>query len=110
MIVYFRLNPVPLCAEMRQMYRAILVAPEDRQYQHIFWRFNADEPVMEYELKRLTFGFATANNIAPKCIKTLALSEKDKYPKASIALLEGVYIADIVSSGASIEAVCQLRE
>uniref|UniRef100_A0A8D8WD99 Integrase zinc-binding domain-containing protein n=1 Tax=Cacopsylla melanoneura TaxID=428564 RepID=A0A8D8WD99_9HEMI len=109
-ILLFRLHAVALCADIRQMYRAIIIHPDDRQFQHIFWRFNKDEPVQEWELKRLTFGFTPASYLAQKCLHTLAITEKEKFPTACQALLNSCYVDDIVTGAESVEAAQQLRQ
>ncbi|KAI5727292.1 hypothetical protein M8J77_000310 [Diaphorina citri] len=108
-ILRFRLHAVALCTDIRQMYRCVILHPDDRKYQHIFWRFNKSEPVQEWELKRLTFGFTPASYIAQKCLQILAESEKEKFPTASQVLLDGCYVDDIVTGAATPEEAIELR-
>ncbi|KAL1448332.1 hypothetical protein WDU94_014009 [Cyamophila willieti] len=109
-LLLFRMNAVAICGDIRQMYRAVLIHPEDRRYQHIFWRFSQDEPVQEWELKRLTFGFAPASYLAQKCLRTLAVTEKDKYPAACQALFDSCYVDDIVTGAATPQEALELCE
>lgn len=97
-ILQFRLRAVALCCDIRQMYRAIIIHPDDRQFQHIFWRFDSDQPVTEWELKRLTFGFTPASYIAQKCLYVLAASHEDIYPDAADVINKCCYVDDIVCS------------
>uniref|UniRef100_A0A8D9BBX1 Integrase catalytic domain-containing protein n=1 Tax=Cacopsylla melanoneura TaxID=428564 RepID=A0A8D9BBX1_9HEMI len=109
-LLSFCMNKVAVCGDIRQMYRAVLIHPDDRRYQHIFWRFSKNEPVEELELKRLTFGFAPASYLAQKCLRTLATYEKDKYPAACQALMDSCYVDDIVTGAATPQEARELCE
>jgi len=45
-----------LMADIKQMYRQILVRPEDRDYSRILWRFSSTSPLDEYRLCTVTYG------------------------------------------------------
>ncbi|GFX14767.1 integrase catalytic domain-containing protein [Trichonephila clavipes] len=59
------------------MYRQILVADEDQKYQQILWRNNSSENIRTYKLKTVTYGLASASFLATRCIKQIALDDKD---------------------------------
>ncbi|KAI5714537.1 uncharacterized protein LOC103515252 [Diaphorina citri] len=109
-IIQYRLQPVALCADIRQMYRCIILHPSDRQYQHIFWRFDRNQPIQEWELKRLTFGFTPASYLAQRCLHELAETKKNQFPEACKVLTECCYVDDIVCSVPTISAAKQLRQ
>ncbi|KAL1448580.1 hypothetical protein WDU94_012305, partial [Cyamophila willieti] len=109
-ILLYRLQAVALCADIRQMYRCILLHPNDCQYQHIFWRFEPDHCIQEWELKRLTFGFTPASYLAQRCLRVLAESEMERFPEACKVLMNCCYVDDIVCSVPSVNAAKQLRQ
>uniref|UniRef100_A0A8D8YNP1 Integrase catalytic domain-containing protein n=1 Tax=Cacopsylla melanoneura TaxID=428564 RepID=A0A8D8YNP1_9HEMI len=109
-LVLFRLNPVALCCDIQAMYRCILLAPEDRIYQHILWRNDKSDDLIEYELKTVTFGLGPSPFLAQRVIKQLAIDEKEKYPCASQVLLESIYVDDIVTGSDSISSARFLRD
>ncbi|GFV57120.1 integrase catalytic domain-containing protein [Trichonephila clavipes] len=78
------------------MYRQILVADEDQKYQQILWRNNSNENIRTYKLKTVTYGLASASFLATRCIKQIALDDKDN-PNLSRVLQEDIYMDDLLS-------------
>ncbi|GFX76769.1 uncharacterized protein TNCV_1952101 [Trichonephila clavipes] len=78
------------------MYRQILVADEDQKYQQILWRNNSNENIHTYKLKTVTYGLASASFLATRCIKQIALDDKDN-PNLSRVLQEDIYMDDLLS-------------
>ncbi|GFW09369.1 uncharacterized protein TNCV_2066271 [Trichonephila clavipes] len=78
------------------MYRQILVADEDQKYQQILWRNNSNENIRTYKLKTVTYGLASASFLATRCIKRIALDDKDN-PNLSRVLQEDIYMDDLLS-------------
>ncbi|GFX32169.1 uncharacterized protein TNCV_3327421 [Trichonephila clavipes] len=73
------------------MYRQILVAEEDQKYQQILLRNNSNENIRTYKLKTVTYSLASASFLATRCIKQIALDDKDN-PNLSRVLQEDIYI------------------
>ncbi|KAI5717607.1 hypothetical protein M8J77_008525 [Diaphorina citri] len=109
-ILTFRGHRVVVCADIRQMYRQILVRPEDRKYQHIFWRRDGDASVNEYELATVTYGVTPSAFQAQRVLKQLVQDEGGPYPLASSAVLNETYIDDILSGGEDVTQALQLKE
>ncbi|GFW00273.1 uncharacterized protein TNCV_4354701 [Trichonephila clavipes] len=78
------------------MYRQILVAKKDQEYQQILWRNNSNEDIRTYKLKTVTYGLASASFLATRCIKQIALDNKDN-PSLSRVLQEDIYIDDLLT-------------
>ncbi|GFU86320.1 integrase catalytic domain-containing protein [Trichonephila clavipes] len=78
------------------MYRQILVADEDQKYQQILWRNNSSENIRTYKLKTVTYGLASASFLTTRCIKQIALDDKDN-PNLSRVLQEDIYMDDLLS-------------
>lgn len=110
-ILNFRSHRVVVCADIRQMYRQILIRPEDRKYQHIFWRSDGyGNEVKEYELTTVTYGVTSSAFQAQRVLKQLVCDEGSSYPLASNAVLNHTYIDDILSGGEDINQALQLKE
>ena len=61
-LLNFRLFSVVFTADIRQMYRQILVAPEYRDFQRILWWFSST--VTEYQLNTVTYGVSSSPYLA----------------------------------------------
>lgn len=110
LLLGFRLHPIVFTCDIQAMYRNILVAPEDRQYQHILWRPDSSQPLLEYELKTVTFGLPPSPFLALRVIKQLALDEQHNFPRASKILLESTYVDDLLGGENDISLAIQLRD
>ncbi|XP_044741885.1 uncharacterized protein LOC123302859 [Chrysoperla carnea] len=99
----FRFNAIALCSDIRQMYRQILVRPEDRTYQHIFYRPSTESDVVEFELNTVTYGLVPSAFLAQRCLKQLVIDEGNHYPLASQAFLHNTYVDDIITGASSPE-------
>lgn len=113
-LLKFRLFPIALTGDIKQMYRQILVHPMDRKYQHILWRSSPAHPMEEYELNTVTYGLRSSPYLAQRVLKALTKDEGDKFPQASQLLLNNTYMDDIVGGAMSEEEVSivynQLKE
>ena len=105
----FRTYPVALCADVRQMYRQILVHPDDRAYQHIFWRPEPSSPIVEYELNTVTYGLTSSAFQAQRVLQQLVTDDGAQLPLAARALTCNVYIDDIVSGANDLDEALALR-
>ncbi|XP_044760801.1 uncharacterized protein LOC123318251 [Coccinella septempunctata] len=95
-VTQFRLFPIAVTCDIKQMYRAIWLHPEDCEYQHIFWRFSFDDPIMEWELRTVTFGISSSPFLAQRTVKQLILDEGAKFPLAAQILESSRFMDDIL--------------
>ncbi|EFA10863.1 hypothetical protein TcasGA2_TC001684 [Tribolium castaneum] len=75
-LLKFRLYPVVFTADIRQMYRQILVSPVDRQFQRIVWRFLTDDALQEFVLNTVTYGTPSAPFLAIHILLQLTKDEQ----------------------------------
>ncbi|KAI5727702.1 hypothetical protein M8J77_005854 [Diaphorina citri] len=109
-VLSFRSHCVVVCADIRQMYRQILLHPDDRKFQHIFWRNPDTNEVAEYELTTVTYGISPSAYQAQRVLQQLVHDEGESFPLASRAILNETYIDDIVSGAATQEEALQLQQ
>ncbi|XP_044005877.1 uncharacterized protein LOC122850886 [Aphidius gifuensis] len=81
--------------DIRQMFRQIIIHPDDQKYQRIFCRHTLDSPVQEYELTTVTYGTKPAPFLALATLKQLELEEGDRFPLVKSAISQGSYMDDI---------------
>lgn len=65
-----------MLADIKEMYRQILVHPKDRELQKILWRTGGGDPVKEYQLNTVTYGLSCAPYLAIRTLQQLALDEE----------------------------------
>ncbi|XP_071577990.1 uncharacterized protein [Temnothorax nylanderi] len=99
-----------LATDMEKMYRQILVDPEDRDLQRIFWRYKIEDEILEYLLNTVTYGLTCAPFLAMRSVKQLAEDEKERFPLAAIALLVDRYMDDVLSGANILEKALALRQ
>ncbi|XP_058446413.1 uncharacterized protein LOC131427338 [Malaya genurostris] len=109
-IMRSRTHPVMLIADIKQMYRQVLVDEQDTSLQRIVWRVSPDSPMETYELKTVTYGTASAPYLATRVLQQLADDEHNNYPKAAEVLRKDFYVDDLFSGGGNIEETIEIRK
>ncbi|KAL0830739.1 hypothetical protein ABMA28_002867 [Loxostege sticticalis] len=95
-LLHFREHEIVIMADVRQMYRQILISPEHREYQRILWRPSPRDDVREYRLNTVTYGVASSPYLACRTLRQLADDEGDAFPLAKQIVLSDVYVDDVV--------------
>lgn len=85
-----------MTSDITKMFRQILVAPEDRDLQRIWWRPTPEQPVVPYRLNTVTYGTACAPYLANRVLLQLAQDEGRSFPLAAPVLESSVYVDDIL--------------
>lgn len=101
-----RLDPILICADVSKMYRQILIDPAQRCHQCIIWR-RQDGSLVTFELNTVTYGTASASFNAVRCLVELARLHPE-FKLAAKAVLNSMYIDDIVSGASSVKEGKQL--
>jgi hypothetical protein len=94
-LLKFRLHRVVFTADIRQMYRQILISPKDRDFQRIIWRSSPDDALEEYVLNTVTYGITSAPFLAIRTLLQLADDEQGRFPGAAEILRTDVYTRPI---------------
>lgn len=98
-IMRSRTHPIMLIADIKQMYRQILVDERDTPYQRIVWRQSPEHPLETYELKTVTYGTASAPFLATRVLQQLADDEQHDFPQAANVLRKDFYVDDLITGG-----------
>lgn len=96
-------------ADIKQMYRQILIDPQHTSYQKILWRFSPDTPIEQYVLNTVTYGVSSAAFLAIRTLLQLAEDEQKPFPHAAQVLRTDVYMDDIVTRCSSINVAISLQ-
>jgi hypothetical protein len=67
----FRLHRIVMSSDVVKMYRQVWEHPEDMCLQRILWRKTPDQPITTYELNTATYGTASVQFLASRCLQQL---------------------------------------
>ena len=93
-LIRFRRHPYVITTDISKMYRAVGLAPEDRDYHRFLWRDEATDQVVDYRMTRVTFGIASAAFLATNSVMCLAKENESELPLAAKAVKESFYVDD----------------
>lgn len=108
-LLNFRLHNVVLTADIKKMYRQILIAPKHQDYQRIFWRFKPSDPIAEFKLCTVTYGVSSSPYLALRTLLQLAEEEKNNFPLAANVLISDTYVDDIITGCSNIDQAVALQ-
>lgn len=108
-LLNFRSHTYVFTADIKQMYRQILVANRHRDYQRILWRFSDREPVQDFRLRTVTYGVSAAPYLAIRTLHQLASDEKEDVPQAARILCRDMYVDDLVTGCDSLSEAQSLQ-
>ena len=102
-LIRFRRYPYVLTTDVSKMYRAISLAPEDRDYHRFLWRDKLTDSVRDYRMTRVTFGIASAAFLATNSVLRVAEENESELPLTAKAVKESFYVDDGLPSVETIE-------
>ncbi|GFV78266.1 integrase catalytic domain-containing protein [Trichonephila clavipes] len=105
----FRKHEYAFSADIKKMYRQILVDPNQRDLQRIMWKTSADAPVKTYKLATVTYGTVSAPFLATRTLRALADEEKAEFSHAADVICNDSYMDDILSGESTLEGAKKLQ-
>ncbi|XP_072159645.1 uncharacterized protein [Bemisia tabaci] len=106
-IARFRIHQKVFTCDISKMYRQILLRPDERKYQHIFWRHDGE--LKEFELNTVTYGLSSSPFLALRVIKQLTEDEGHKYPAAATALCRDMFVDDLATGAPDTQRLLELQ-
>ncbi|KAJ8941107.1 hypothetical protein NQ318_019112 [Aromia moschata] len=103
MFLHFRLFSIAFIADLRQMYRQILVNKKFRCFQRILWRTHPNEPLATYELNTVSFGIKSSPFLALRTVRQLANDEQSSLGLAAEVVKHHMYMDDLITSSATVD-------
>lgn len=95
-----------MTADIKQMFRQILIHPDECDLQRIIWMVKSQLKI--YRLKTVTYGTASAPFLATRVLKQLAIEEKD-FPVASKVASKDFYMDDLMTGTDTKEEAIELQ-
>ncbi|GFX78363.1 integrase catalytic domain-containing protein [Trichonephila clavipes] len=105
----FRKHEYAFSADIKKMYRQILVDPNQRDLQRIMWKTSADAPVKTYKLATITYGTVSAPFLATRTLRALADEEKAEFPDAADVICNDSYMDYILSGESTLKVAKKLQ-
>ncbi|XP_055622791.1 uncharacterized protein LOC129766295 [Toxorhynchites rutilus septentrionalis] len=108
-LLRFRIHPVAVTADIREMFHQVLIREEDQRYQCFFW---TDEQgnLAVYKMKVMTFGACCSPSSAQYVKNINAERFKSEYPAAYEAITKSHYVDDLLISVASEDEAIQIAK
>lgn len=104
LILRFRTHKYAFTADIKKMFRQILVSPSQRDFLRILWIDENTKNPITFRLKTVTYGTTSAPYLAIRTLKQLALDEASSFPLASEITLRDFYMDDVLSGAKDIES------
>ncbi|XP_062539026.1 uncharacterized protein LOC134207319 [Armigeres subalbatus] len=92
-----------------KMFRQIWIDQKDLLLQNILWRKDFGVQAESYEFRTVAYGTKPAPYLATRTLKQLALDEQQRFPMAARAVMEDVYMDDVLTGEDKAEVAKQLR-
>ena len=102
LMLKFRTYTYALTADIKMMYRMILINPSQQSLQRILWSEHANEPPKTYQLTTVTYGTVSAPFLAQRTLKQLSFDEEKNFPVAAPALRNNSYMYDVLCGASTL--------
>lgn len=109
-IVRFRLHEIVFTADIKQMFRQIVVTPKHRQYQQLLYRFRSSEPIQTYEMNTVTFGQRSSPFLAIRTLHQLAIDDAGELPEVQRVIRNDLYVDDVATGTNCVESALKLQQ
>ncbi|XP_055856101.1 uncharacterized protein LOC129919272 [Episyrphus balteatus] len=108
--IRFRVHRFVFCADIVKMFRQIWVHPKHRDFQRIVWRESSDAPISHFRLSTVTYGTSPAPYLSMKVLRQIAFDYKHQFPLASHAVLNDMYVDDLMTGADSLSETLELKK
>ena len=109
-LIRFRSYRVALSGDIKQMYREVLLSPQDRQQHRFVWRPSPSEPLADYCMNRVTFGVSASPYAA---VRTLQQTVEDfSTPESDVSwhIKNSFYVDDLLAGADTVNAAIKLQQ
>ncbi|XP_012232189.1 uncharacterized protein [Linepithema humile] len=108
-LIRWRQHKYVYLADIKKMFRQIMMHPEDADYQRILWRPSSQSSIQSYRLRTVTYGTAPAPYLAIRVLHQLVEDEGHQFPLARSILLHETYVDDILFGAGDIDTANAMR-
>ncbi|GFW72673.1 integrase catalytic domain-containing protein [Trichonephila clavipes] len=108
-LLNFRARKFVVTADIKKMFRMILIDESHCDLLRIVWKDKIDSPVKIFQLTTVTYGTKSAPYLATRSLKQLAIDDGDKYPLAAEVIMSDVYMDDLLTGADDLESGRKLQ-
>ena len=108
-ILGWRTHRYVFSADIKQMFRQILIAPEDQRFQRILWRASDEQVIRAFNLCTVTYDLASSPYQAIRVLQQLASDEEVRFPHAAQLLRKNCYFDDVFAGANTLEEASHLK-
>ncbi|GFX18755.1 uncharacterized protein TNCV_3019131 [Trichonephila clavipes] len=101
-MIKFRKHPYAFTADVKMMYRMILIQESQQPLLRILWKESPEDPVKTFEMKTVTYGTVSAPFLATRTLLQLSKDEEKNFPLAAPVLRENFYMEDVLCGAMSL--------
>lgn len=76
-LLKFRMHSIVITADIAKMYTQVLIHPEDRALQGIWYRETPEQSLKEFELRTVTYCTKAASFLSTRCLLQLVIEVED---------------------------------
>ncbi|GFY11342.1 integrase catalytic domain-containing protein [Trichonephila clavipes] len=108
-LLNFRARKFAVTADIKKMFRMILIDESQRDLLRIVWKDKIDSPVKIFRLTTVTYGTKSAPYLATRSLKQLVIDDGDKYSLAAEVIMSDVYMDDLLTGADDLESGRKLQ-
>lgn len=109
LLLRFRTHAIVFTADIKQMYRQIIMSESHRDFQRIVWRFSKCDPIQDYRLNTVTYGVSSSPFQAIRTLIQLAQDYRSQFPRAAEVLEREIYVDDVLSGADDVGSALSLQ-
>lgn len=97
------MHSIVITADIAKMYRQVLIHPEDRALQRIWYREAPEQSLKEFELRTVNYSTKAASFLSTRCLLQLATEVEN--PSLKRVISSDFYVDDLLT-GCATEDAC----
>ena len=107
-LMTFRTYSIALSAVISKMYREIELAEADRDLHRFLWRADPKDAILDYRMKRVTFGVSASPYLAIRTLQQTAADHGQEHPDASHHIYNSFYVDDFLAGADTVDQALEL--
>ncbi|XP_049868002.1 uncharacterized protein LOC126368160 isoform X1 [Pectinophora gossypiella] len=108
-VILYRFGDYTFNADIKRMFRGVLVNPEHTSLQNILWREDPSQPIKCIRLDTVTYGLKSSSYLATRCLLELAKQNETNLPLAASIIKNCTYVDDVMVSHSNLNTLLEAK-